>query len=43
MFDSQQRETEAGMYESDLAREFATWIEQVTRPRTSNRAEEAAV
>ena len=49
MFDSQHREMEAGMYESDLAREFATWIEHVTRPETSadyrprHRAEVAAV
>ena len=49
MFDSQHSEMEAGMNESELAREFATWIEHVTQPQTSadyrprHRAEVAAI
>ncbi len=35
MVDSQHSEMEAGMNESGLAREFATWIERVTQPPAS--------
>ena len=32
MYDSQHAEREAGMHETELVREFATWIERVTQP-----------
>ena len=32
MFESQHTETEAGMHDSELISEFATWIERVTQP-----------
>ena len=35
MGNDQHTEMEAGMHDSELVREFATWIEHVTQPATT--------